>query len=76
MIIGKPWSELAGDQLTETNCWQDNDGRAQDKRGWVDFEANKEGFPRGMKHTVAQIREKHPNIQHIAVWHALVSCGV
>lgn len=39
----------------------------------TDFEANKEGFPQGLQHTVTQIRKKHPNIQHVAVWHALVS---
>lgn len=25
-----------------------------------------------MKHTVEKIREKHPSIQHIAVWHAIL----
>lgn len=38
----------------------------------TDFEANKEGFPNGLKHTALTIRDKHPNIQHIAVWHALL----
>ncbi|KAL8801617.1 MAG: hypothetical protein Q9182_004347 [Xanthomendoza sp. 2 TL-2023] len=54
--------------------WQslDNEGQSQFQRGWTDFEANKEGFPNGLKHTALTIRDKHPNIQHIAVWHALL----
>ncbi|KAL8638967.1 MAG: hypothetical protein Q9226_008938, partial [Calogaya cf. arnoldii] len=54
--------------------WQslDNHGQSQFQRGWTDFEANKEGFPHGLKHTATTIRSKHPNIQHIAVWHALL----
>lgn len=42
----------------------------------TDFEANKENFPQGLQHTVTQIRKKHPNIEHVAVWHALVSSSV
>lgn len=54
--------------------WQslDNHGQSQFQRGWTDFEANTEGFPNGLKHTAIGIREQHPNIQHIAVWHALL----
>ncbi|KAL8934159.1 MAG: hypothetical protein Q9216_006045, partial [Gyalolechia sp. 2 TL-2023] len=54
--------------------WQslDNQGESQFQRGWTDFDANKEGFPNGMKHTTKEIRDQHPNIQHIAVWHALL----
>ncbi|KAL8979550.1 MAG: hypothetical protein Q9205_005139 [Flavoplaca limonia] len=54
--------------------WQslDNQGQSQFQRGWTDFEANKEGFPNGLKHTATTIRDKHPNVQHIAVWHALL----
>ncbi|KAL8690982.1 MAG: hypothetical protein Q9224_004277, partial [Gallowayella concinna] len=54
--------------------WQslDNHGQSQFQRGWKDFDANEEGFPNGLKHTALTIREKHPNIQHIAVWHALL----
>ncbi|PGH14075.1 hypothetical protein AJ80_06079 [Polytolypa hystricis UAMH7299] len=54
--------------------WQslDNKGQSQFKRGWLEFEANRDGFPNGLKHTVNNIRRKHPNIQHIAVWHALM----
>lgn len=54
--------------------WQslDNRGNSQFKRGMTDFEANKQGFPNGLKHTVTTIRDNHPNIQHIAVWHAIL----
>lgn len=54
--------------------WQsiEQTGENQFQRGWTDFEANKEGFPQGLKHTVLNIREQHPDIQHIAVWHAIV----
>ncbi|KAL8726811.1 MAG: hypothetical protein Q9166_006493 [cf. Caloplaca sp. 2 TL-2023] len=54
--------------------WQslDNQGQSQFQRGWTDFEANKGGFPNGLKHTATTIRDHHPNIQHIAVWHALL----
>jgi hypothetical protein len=54
--------------------WQslDNEGQNQIFRGMTDFEANKKGFPQGMKHTIGEIRSKHSSIQHIAVWHALL----
>ncbi|KAI9838719.1 MAG: hypothetical protein M1837_002422 [Sclerophora amabilis] len=54
--------------------WQslDNEGASQFRRGWTDFDANKEGFPQGLKQSVSQIREKHPHIQHISVWHAIL----
>ncbi|KAL8946476.1 MAG: hypothetical protein Q9222_007137, partial [Ikaeria aurantiellina] len=54
--------------------WQslDNPGESQFKRGWTDFDAHKEGFPKGLKHTTLTIRDNHPNIQHIAVWHAIL----
>lgn len=53
--------------------WQslDNSNDSQFKRGMTEFEANKEGFPKGLKYTVTTIRDNHPNIQHVAVWHAL-----
>lgn len=53
--------------------WQslDKSGDSQFKRGMTDFEANKEGFPKGLKFTVTTIRDDHPNIRHVAVWHAL-----
>jgi hypothetical protein len=46
-------------------------GETQHQRGWSSFEANKEGFPDGLKGTTTEIRKRHPNIGHIAVWHAL-----
>jgi hypothetical protein len=54
--------------------WQtnDNEGQSQFKRGWKHFEAHSEGFPKGLKHTVDSIRAKHPRIEHVAVWHALL----
>jgi len=59
LIIDDNWQSLAK-------------GDTQFVRGWSDFEANKEGFPDGMKATTAQIRKRHPKINHIAVWHALL----
>jgi hypothetical protein len=38
----------------------------------MEFEADKQAFPKGLKHTVSTIREKHKHIQHVAVWHALL----
>ena len=54
--------------------WQNIDyrGPGQFQHGWNDFEAEPKTFPKGLKHTISQIREKHPHIQHIAVWHALL----
>jgi hypothetical protein len=54
--------------------WQqnDNEGQSQFKRGLKHFEAHAEGFPKGLKHTVDSIRQKHPRIEHVAVWHALL----
>lgn len=53
--------------------WQsvDNEGESQFKRRWQRFEANSKAFPRGLKRTIDDIRHKYPNIQHVAVWHAL-----
>ncbi|KAI9930992.1 hypothetical protein MW887_010647 [Aspergillus wentii] len=53
--------------------WQslDNEGDHQFTRRWKHFEANPKAFPRGLKHAVDAIRQSHPNIEHIAVWHAL-----
>ncbi|KAJ5498131.1 Raffinose synthase [Penicillium expansum] len=54
--------------------WQanDNEGESQFKQGWKHFEAHSKGFPKGLKHTVGAIHRAHPNIEHIAVWHALL----
>lgn len=37
----------------------------------MEFEATKVGFPRGLEATVKDIRAKHKNIKHVAVWHAM-----
>ncbi|KAL2815605.1 glycoside hydrolase superfamily [Aspergillus cavernicola] len=54
--------------------WQslDNEDAHSWSRGWTRFEANPKAFPQGLKKTVATIRERHPNIEYIAVWHALL----
>lgn len=70
--------DLAKENINVTNLiiddnWQDlSKGESQFVRGWSSFEANPEGFPDGMKHTTTKIRERHPNIRHIAVWHAIL----
>lgn len=56
------------------SVFQDNEGENQMVRGWTEFEANPKGFPKGMKYAISNIREKYPEIKHIAVWHALVRC--
>ncbi|MCJ1471972.1 hypothetical protein MMC13_000616 [Lambiella insularis] len=54
--------------------WQslDNPGKGQFERRWTDFEANKEGFPNGLAYTITNIRDNHPSIEHVAVWHAIL----
>lgn len=54
--------------------WQNIDyqGEGQFQHGWNDFEAEPKAFPHGLKDTVQKIRSRHPNIQHVAVWHALL----
>lgn len=61
-----------GNLIIDDN-WQtlDNDGDSQFKRRWTQFEGNPKAFPHGLKQTVQTIRQRQPNIQHIAVWHAL-----
>ena len=61
LIIDDNWQSLSGKQ-----------GENQFSRGWRDFEANPEGFPDGLKAATALIRQKHPAIRDIAVWHALM----
>ena len=55
--------------------WQslNHEGGDQFENAWLEFEATQVGFPRGLKAAVTDIRSKHKNIKHIAVWHALVS---
>jgi hypothetical protein len=54
--------------------WQSLDykGDGQFQYGWNGFEAEPDGFPNGLKAAISHIREKHPDIQHIAVWHAIL----
>lgn len=54
--------------------WQNIDyaGEGQFQHGWNDFEAEPKTFPHGLKDVVSKIRSRHPNIQHVAVWHALL----
>ena len=54
--------------------WQtlDQEGANQPQKAWKEFEANKEGFPNGLAHTVRKIRADNPSISHVAVWHALI----
>lgn len=59
LIIDDNWQSLA-------------EGETQFVRGWSGFDANKEGFPNGLKATTTEIRKKHPNVNHIAVWHAIL----
>ena len=44
----------------------------QFQHGWREFEADRKAFPDGLKRTVSKIRDKHPHIQHVAVWHAIM----
>jgi hypothetical protein len=71
--------ELAKNNINVTNFiiddnWQAIDylGHGQFQHGWIEFEAEREAFPNGLKHTISKIREKHPSIQHVAVWHAIL----
>ncbi|OAL34524.1 hypothetical protein AYO20_06154 [Fonsecaea nubica] len=56
--------------------WQSLDGTQgatdQFHRGWKDFEANPLGFPDGLKSSIDKIKEAHPTVRDIAVWHALM----
>ncbi len=60
LIIDDNWQAL------DQKC----DGQFQYE--WNEFEADSKAFPKGLKHTITGIRSKHPDIQHIAVWHALL----
>ncbi|KAJ4373999.1 hypothetical protein N0V83_002738 [Neocucurbitaria cava] len=53
--------------------WQSLNAEGGDQFGnaWMEFEATKKGFPRGLKATVGDIRSKYKHIKHIAVWHAI-----
>ena len=53
--------------------WQslDNHGDSHFGRRWMEFEANKAGFPNGLKHALEAIRGAHPYIKDVAVWHGI-----
>jgi len=77
--ILKAVDTLAEKQINVTNFiiddnWQSIDykGQGQFQHGWLEFEAERNAFPKGLKHTVDLIRKKQPSIQHVAVWHALL----
>lgn len=77
--IFKAVDALAKSNIKITNLiiddnWQSIDyrGESQFQHGWKDFEAEPRGFPQGLKKTVEKLRKDHPNIQHVAVWHALL----
>lgn len=70
---------LAEHKINFTNLiiddnWQNIDyrGEGQFQYGWNGFEAEPKAFPNGLMAMVSKIRSKHKNIQHIAVWHALL----
>ncbi|OAA44532.1 raffinose synthase Sip1 [Beauveria brongniartii RCEF 3172] len=54
--------------------WQSIDASDQGatQAGLLEFEANRAGFPSGLKSTVSKIRRTHRTIEHIFVWHALL----
>jgi hypothetical protein len=54
--------------------WQSVDSQATDQsqRGWLEFQADRKAFPRGIDGTVKYIRRWHRNIRFVAVWHAML----
>ncbi|TVY38802.1 putative galactinol--sucrose galactosyltransferase [Lachnellula subtilissima] len=54
--------------------WQsiDRHGPNNFHHRWMEFEADRKTFPRGLKHTVSTIRGRHPSVKHIAVWHGIM----
>lgn len=53
--------------------WQslDYEGDSNFNYRWTRFDANKENFPQGLKHTISTLRNRFPHIEHIAVWHGI-----
>ncbi|PVI03319.1 glycoside hydrolase family 36 protein [Periconia macrospinosa] len=66
-------NEINISNLIIDDNWQSlsKEGGDQFENAWMEFEATKNGFPRGLKAAVDDIRSKHKQIKHIAVWHAL-----
>lgn len=54
--------------------WQsiDEHGANNFHHRWMEFEADRKAFPRGLKHTVSTIRDRYPSVKHIAVWHGMM----
>jgi hypothetical protein len=54
--------------------WQDVDYNGPDSNlfGWKRFEAEPKAFPHGLKHTISQIRDQLPSIEHVAVWQYVI----
>lgn len=73
LIIDDNWQSLVSTQSCARIIAHkvQTKGATQFDNGWIEFEANKAGFPRGLKATVGDIRNKHKHIKHIAVWHAI-----
>jgi hypothetical protein len=76
--VSQALDHLSKENINITNLiiddnWQSlSSGETQFQRAWTDFEANKEGFPNGLKTLTTEIRKRHPNVNHIAVWHAIL----
>jgi hypothetical protein len=76
--VSQALDHLSKENINITNLiiddnWQSlSSGETQFQRAWTDFEANKEGFPNGLKTLTTEIRNRHPNVNHIAVWHAIL----
>jgi hypothetical protein len=68
------WLTMAVNTLIIDDNWQslDNDDQGQGERGMTEFEANKKGFPNGLKSTLDTIKRDNPGITHVAVWHTMV----
>ena len=53
--------------------WQSLDeyGDCAFDRRWTRFEANAEGFPKGLKSAIGAVRDAHTSIKDVAVWHGI-----
>lgn len=66
-------NDIQASNLIIDDNWQSLDwfGESEHGRRWTRFKANEIGFPRGLKQAVKKIREGHPHVKHIAVWHGI-----
>lgn len=69
---------LKKNEIDVTNLIIDDNWQSLDYSGfdnfyhrWTDFEANTENFPGGLKNLISNIRNQHPGIADIAVWHGI-----